>query len=39
LISKGKFNHDILYEDIAEITGELESDMEVPKEVFELLGV
>ena len=37
-LGKGVFNYKILYEDLAEITAELESEIDVPREVLDLLN-
>lgn len=37
-IGKGVFDYKILYEDLAEIASELESEMDVPQEVLDLLS-
>ena len=38
-VSKGKFDYEILYEDIAEISSELESEGEIPQEILEVLDL
>jgi len=38
-VSKGKFDYEVLYEDIAEISSEIESEEDIPQEILEVLNL